>query len=431
MQASSAEYGGFTVRTALYALAVLESCAKNVRQGAFEPVGVSMKFVTAGESHGPCLTAIVSDVPAGLKISQESLNADLARRQGGYGRGGRQQIERDTANVLSGVRFGVTLGTPITLQVVNRDWQNWTDRMAVFGKPPADLQREVTPRPGHADLVGVLKNATDDCRDVLERSSARETAARVAAAGIAREFLAELGVEVFSFVTRIGTAAMEEDDPMTRAPHYTPLEIEMSPVRCPDAAASEKMMKMIDVARVKGESLGGTFRVVATGLVPGLGDFASGPERLTSKLGAAMFSIPAIKGVEFGLGFEAAGREGSRVHDPIVHTDGGGFSREGNNAGGLEGGMTTGAALVITAAMKPIPTMMTPLSTVSIDTMEPAQASKERSDVCAVPAAAVVAEAEVALVLADAYMRKFGHDNMTDIKANVKQYRQRLKMQSR
>ncbi len=390
-----------------------------------------MKFVTAGESHGPCLTAIVSDVPAGLKISESQINIDLERRQQGYGRGGRQKIETDRVNVLSGVRFGYTLGTPITLQVVNRDWENWLDRMAVFGKPPADLQREVTPRPGHADLVGVLKNATDDCRNVLERSSARETAARVAAAGIAREFLAELGVEVFSYVTGIGSALFEEKDPLGSAPLHTPLDIEISEVRCPDAQATEKMKQAIDEARAKGESLGGTFRVVATGLVPGLGDFCSGPERLTSKLGAAMFSIPAIKGVEFGLGFEAAKREGSKVHDPITHSEKEGFTREGNNAGGLEGGMTTGQALIITAAMKPIPTLMTPLGTVNIDTLEPELASKERSDTCAVPAAGVVAEAEVAMVLADAYMRKFGCDNMNDIKANVRQYRQRIKVQSR
>lgn len=390
-----------------------------------------MRFITAGESHGPCLTAIVSDVPAGLKVSAEALNSDMARRQYGYGRGERQQIETDTVNVLSGVRFGVTLGTPITLQVINRDWQNWTDRMAVFGKAPAGMKREVTPRPGHADLVGVLKNATDDCRDVLERSSARETAARVAAAGIAREFLADLGVEVFSYVTGIGDAVFEEKDPMDKASRYKPLDIEISEVRCPDPATTEKMKQAIDEAREKGESLGGTFRVVATGLVPGLGDFSSGRERLTSKLGAALFGIPAIKGVEFGLGFEAARREGSQVHDPIMHSQREGFTRRGNNAGGLEGGMTTGAPLIITAAMKPIPTLMTPLDTVNIDTMEVEQASKERSDTCAVPAAAVVAEAEVAMVLADAYMAKFGHDNMIDIRANVKQYRQRIWTQSR
>lgn len=389
-----------------------------------------MKFVTAGESHGPCLTAIVSDVPAGLKISESQINIDLERRQAGYGRGGRQKIETDRVNVLSGIRFGYTLGTPITLQVINRDWQNWTDRMAPFGKPPANLKREVTPRPGHADLVGVLKNATDDCRNVLERSSARETAARVAAAGIAREFLADLGVEVFSYVVSIGEESMEEADPIAAAPHYTPLDIEMSDVRCPDEEAAERMKAAIDRAREAGESLGGTFRVVATGLVPGLGDFASGPERLTSKLGGALFSIPAIKGVEFGLGFASARRVGSKVHDPIVHTENEGFTRRGNNAGGLEGGMTTGQALVITAAMKPIPTLMTPLETVNIDTLEPELASKERSDTCAVPAAGVVAEAEVAMVLADAYMRKFGCDNMNDIRANWRQYQQRIKVQS-
>lgn len=390
-----------------------------------------MKFVTAGESHGPCLTAIVTDVPAGLKISESQINIDLERRQHGYGRGGRQKIEADRVNVLSGIRFGYTLGTPITLQVVNRDWQNWTDRMAVFGNPPADLKREVTPRPGHADLVGVLKNATDDCRNVLERSSARETAARVAAAGIAREFLAALGVEVFSYVTSIGSVSLEERDPMAAAPLYKPLDIEVSEVRCPDPETSERMKQAIDEAKEAGESLGGTFRVVATGLVPGLGDFDSGPDRLTSKLGAALFGIPAIKGVEFGLGFEASRRVGSKVHDPILHSEKEGFTRRGNNAGGLEGGMTTGQALVITAAMKPIPTLMTPLETVNIDTLEPELASKERSDTCAVPAAGVVAEAEVAMVLADAYMRKFGCDNMSDIRANVHQYRQRIKVQSR
>lgn len=390
-----------------------------------------MKFITAGESHGPCLTAIVSDVPAGLKISERQLNMDLERRQQGYGRGARQQIESDRVSVLSGVRFGKTLGTPITLQIENRDWRNWTDRMAAFGQQPRDLEREVTPRPGHADLVGVLKNATDDCRNVLERSSARETAARVAAAGIAKEFLADLGVEVYSYVVGIGHVQLAEDDPMGSAPYYAPLDIETSDLRCPDVRTTEDMKRAIDAALIKGESLGGTFRVVVKGLVPGLGDFCSGPERLTSKLGAAMFSIPAIKGVEFGLGFESARLEGSRVHDPIIRNDREGYTRDGNNAGGLEGGMTTGRPLIVTAAMKPIPTLMAPLPTVNIDTLEVEDASRERSDTCAVPAAAVVAEAEVALVLADAYMDKFGRDNMLDIKANLRQYVQRIKTQSR
>ena len=386
----------------------------------------NMQFITAGESHGPCLTAIVSGVPAGLAISEDNMNSDLARRQSGYGRGGRQFIETDKVKVLSGVRFGETLGTPITLQVENRDWENWTDRMAVFGEAPVNLEREVTPRPGHADLVGVLKRDRNDCRDVLERSSARETAARVAAAGIAREFLAELGVEITSYVTRIGDAAWDEEEPMTRCADYTPLQIEMSEVRCPDAAATEAMKAAIDRAIDDGESLGGTFRVVACGLLEGLGDYASGPERLTSRLAGALFSIPAIKGVEFGIGFEAASRCGSQVHDPIL-LSGRKFTRATNNAGGLEGGMTNGMPLVMTCAMKPIPTLANPLTTVNLDTFEVAAASRERSDVCAVPAAAVVAEAEVAFVLADAYLRQFGDANMSDIKASVERYRERLR----
>lgn len=390
-----------------------------------------MQFVTAGESHGPSLTAIVSGVPAGLSISEKQINADLARRQSGFGRGGRQDIETDVVSIESGIRFGKTLGSPITLKIANNDWENWSERMAVFGEPSEDMQREVTPRPGHADLVGALKNDTDDCRNVLERASARETAARVAAAGIAREFLAEMGVEVFSYVTRIGTASFVEDDPMKAAPDYKPLDIEMSPVRCPDTAASDKMCKMIEVARLQGESLGGVFRVVACGLVPGLGDFDSGPSRLTSQLGAALFAIPAIKGVEFGLGFAMASQQGSAVHDAITHTKKHGFSRASNNAGGLEGGMTTGLPLICTCAMKPIPTLQNPLATINLDTMEAVDASRERSDVCAVPAAAVVAESEVAFVLAQAYLNKFGSDNMTDILASVKAYKKRVLTQSR
>lgn len=389
-----------------------------------------MRYITAGESHGPELTAIVEGVPAGVTISLEHINSDLARRQSGYGRGGRQKIETDTARVTSGIRFGRTLGTPITLVVENKDWRNWSERMAAFCPPPDDLVREVTPRPGHADLVGALKTNTDDCRNILERASARETAARVAAAGIAREFLAELGVEIYSYVTSIGDAFMPEVDGLVNAVAYTPLDIELSEVRCPDKAASNAMIAAIDKAKEKGESLGGTFRVVATGLLPGLGGYATADERITSRLGGALFSIPAIKGVEFGLGFEAARRVGSRVHDPIL-LKGGEFTRASNNAGGLEGGMTTGMPLVITAAMKPIPTLMTPLQTVNLDTLEPEEASKERSDTCAVPAAAVVAEGEVAFVLANAYLEAFGCTNLTDIKASIRAYEHRLKTMSR
>ena len=390
-----------------------------------------MEYITAGESHGPQLSAIVSGVPAGLAISEKGINADLARRQSGYGRGGRQAIEKDTVQITSGVRFGMTLGSPITLTVVNRDWQNWTDRMAVFGDVPQDLVREVTPRPGHADLLGILKNDFDDCRNVLERSSARETTMRVAAAGIARELLAEVGVEIYSYVTSIGSASMQERNPMQDALYYSPLDIEMSEVRCPDEAASQRMMDAIDAAKAKGDSLGGTYRIVVTGLLPTLGGYETPSKRLTSRLGAALFSIPAMKGVEFGLGFEAARRPGSKVHDEIILDEKNGFVRKTNNAGGLEGGMTTGMPLIITVAMKPIPTLTIPLNTVNLDTLEIAEASKERSDTCAVPAAAVVGESEVALVLANAYLEKFGSDNMTDIKANIASFKERIKTMSR
>ncbi len=390
-----------------------------------------MRYVTAGESHGPQLTAIVEGVPAGLKISESDLNADLARRQSGYGRGGRQAIEKDTAQVVSGVRFGRTLGSPIALVVRNRDWENWEQRMSVFGAPPIGLARETTPRPGHADLVGSLKIDSDDCRDVLERASARETAARVAASGIAREFLAAVGVEVYSYVVSVGDAVFYEEQPMVDAAEYTTLDIETSEMRCPNAEATQAMMDAIDAAREAGESLGGTFRVVARGVLPGIGGYATAGDRLTSRIAGALFSIPAIKGVEFGIGFDAARKPGSLVHDPIVCDRGNGFSRASNNAGGLEGGMTTGLPLIVTCAMKPIPTLMTPLETVDLDTLEVALASKERSDVCAVPAAAVVAESELAFVLANAYLEKFGCDNMTDIRAAIESYKLRLRTSAR
>ena len=394
--------------------------------------GIHMRYYTAGESHGQGLVAIIEGVPAGLKVSEEQINIDLARRQSGYGRGGRQKIERDTVQVISGIRFGRTMGSPVAMIVKNRDWENWTDRMAPFGEAPLDLVREVTPRPGHADLVGALKTNTDDCRNILERSSARTTAPRVAAAGIAREFLAELGVDIFSYVVSIGSVSVREEDPYMNAAQYTPLAIETSEVRCPDVETTEAMKREIDRAIKTKDSLGGTFRVVVRGLLPGVGDYAVPTERLTSTIGGALFSIPAIKGVEFGMGFECARRPGSQVHDPIeLDRANAKFTRTSNNAGGLEGGMTTGMPLVVTAAMKPIPTLMQPLQTVNLDTLEVAQASKERSDVCAVPAAAVVAEGEVAFALADAYMRKFGSDNMADIKAAIKAYKQRLNTMSR
>ena len=390
-----------------------------------------MEYVSAGESHGPALTAIVTGVPAGLSISEKNINSDLARRQGGYGRGGRQKIEKDRVQVLSGVRFGKTLGSPVCLSIKNDDWENWTDRMAVFGDEPADLVREVTPRPGHADLLGVLKNDQTDCRNILERSSARETAIRVAASGIAREFLAEVGVEVYSYVVSIGGVGMIEEDPMRDAADYRPLAIEMSELRCPDEGATEAMKARIDEAKELGQSLGGTFRVVVNGLLPALGGFEEARNRLTSKLGGALFSIPAIKGVEFGIGFKNAEVFGHEAHDEIYLDKKKGFMRRTNRAGGLEGGMTTGMPLIMTAAMKPIPTQIDPLNTVNIDTLEVDKASTERSDVCAVPAASVVAEAEVAFVIAQAYLDKFGSDNMTDIKANIESFKKRIKTMSR
>lgn len=390
-----------------------------------------MEYVSAGESHGPALTAIVTGVPAGLSISEKNINSDLARRQGGYGRGGRQKIEKDRVRVLSGVRFGKTLGSPVCLSIKNDDWENWTDRMAVFGDAPADLVREVTPRPGHADLLGVLKNDQTDCRNILERSSARETAIRVAASGIAREFLAEVGVEVYSYVVSIGGVGMIEEDPMRDAADYRPLAIEMSELRCPDEEATEAMKARIDEAKELGQSLGGIFRVVVNGLLPALGGFEEARNRLTSKLGGALFSIPAIKGVEFGIGFKNAEVLGHEAHDEIYLDKKKGFMRRTNRAGGLEGGMTTGMPLIMTAAMKPIPTQIDPLNTVNIDTLEVDKASTERSDVCAVPAASVVAEAEVAFVIAQAYLDKFGSDNMTDIKANIESFKKRIKTMSR
>lgn len=390
-----------------------------------------MEYVSAGESHGPALTAIVTGVPAGLSISEKNINSDLARRQGGYGRGGRQKIEKDRVQVLSGVRFGKTLGSPVCLSIKNDDWENWTDRMAVFGDEPADLVREVTPRPGHADLLGVLKNDQTDCRNILERSSARETAIRVAASGIAREFLAEVGVEVYSYVVSIGGVGMIEEDPMRDAADYRPLAIEMSELRCPDEEATEAMKARIDEAKELGQSLGGTFRVVVNGLLPALGGFEEARNRLTSKLGGALFSIPAIKGVEFGIGFKNAEVLGHEAHDEIYLDKKKGFMRRTNRAGGLEGGMTTGMPLIMTAAMKPIPTQIDPLNTVNIDTLEVDKASTERSDVCAVPAASVVAEAEIAFVIAQAYLDKFGSDNMTDIKANIESFKKRIKTMSR
>jgi chorismate synthase len=369
-----------------------------------------MRYKTAGESHGRALTAIVSNVPAGIPLFAEDIDGDLARRQSGYGRGGRQRIETDRVTILSGVRFGRTIGAPVALGVANRDFENWLDIMAVAGERPEGI-RETSPRPGHADLAGVLKIGSDDIRDILERASARETAARVAAGGVAKALLRSLGVTVASYVESIGPVRVDAVDPSDVDRDV----VEASDVRCPDLSASEAMKAAIDAARADGDSLGGVFVVTAMGLVPGLGTYAEADRRLDARLAAAVVSIPAIKGFEIGDGFSAAGVVGSLAHDEIHYDADRGFVRPTNRAGGLEGGMTNGEPLVVRGAMKPIPTLMRPLASVDIDTLEAVDASKERSDVCAVPAAAVVAEAEVAFVLAAAYMEKFGSDCLEDI----------------
>lgn len=369
-----------------------------------------MRYVTAGESHGRSLSAIVTGVPAGIPVVPELIDSDLARRQSGYGRGGRQRIETDHVTILSGVRFGATLGTPVALAVANRDWDNWLEIMAVTGPKPEEI-RVTAPRPGHADLAGVQKIGSDDARDILERASARETAARVAAGGIAKALLAALGVRVGSYVEEVGDVSVPSRiDPASVDPSL----VEASELRCPDAVTTEGMKRAIDAARLVGESLGGVFVVTATGLVPGLGTYAEASGRLDARLAAAVVSIPAIKGFEIGDGFSAARVPGSSAHDEIHYVDGQ-YARPTNRAGGLEGGMTNGEPLIIRAAMKPIPTLMRPLASVDLITHEAIDASKERSDVCAVPAAAVVAEAEVAFVLAQAYLDKFGHDSVDDI----------------
>ncbi len=381
-----------------------------------------MRYETAGESHGRALVAIVTGVPAGVPIDPDLIDADLRRRQSGYGRGGRMQIESDKALILSGVRFGATIGSPVALTVANRDWDNWTDVMSVTGES-SERARVTAPRPGHADLAGVAKIGSSDCRDVLERASARETAARVAAGGVPRALLRCLGVEVGSYVESIGAESCGDAiDPGSVDAHT----IEASEVRCPDAEASVRMCEAIDSARENGESLGGVFVVYARGLVPGVGSYAEAGSRLDGRLAAAVMSVPAIKGVEIGDGFALASHVGSRAHDEITFESGKGILRPTNRAGGLEGGMTNGETLVVRAAMKPIPTLMQPLASVDLATLEPVDASKERSDVCAVPAAAVVAEAEVAFVLADAYLRKFGEDCLGDTVAALERYRERL-----
>ena len=380
-------------------------------------------MITAGESHGPGLTCLVEGLPAGLQLSQEDLNEDMARRQLGHGRGGRMKIEKDAAQVTAGIRHGRTLGGPVALQVANRDYANWEERMNPW--PVQEAVAEVhLPRPGHADLIGTQKYKLTDVRDILERASARETAARVAGGALCRAFLRAVGVSVHSHVIQIASVHAPEPGHELLAEDFA--QVDSSPVRCLDAEASKAMVKEIDTLRKANESLGGVFEVQAFGLVPGLGSHISWEERLDGRLAMAICSIQAIKGVSIGDGFSIAGVPGSQAHDEIFFDEAHGYHRETNRSGGLEGGMTTGKPLVVRGAMKPLPTLTKPLRSVDTETHAPAQALRERTDSCTVPAAGVVAEAMVSLVLADAYRRKFGGDHIDDVIEAVGAYERRI-----
>ncbi|HBR22511.1 MAG TPA: chorismate synthase [Nitrospiraceae bacterium] len=395
-----------------------------------------IRYLTSGESHGKALIGILEGIPSGLPVSSVGIDGDLRRRQGGYGRGGRMKIEADRAQVLSGVRFGKTIGSPITILIENKDWQNWEDVMSSDYPPHPPFSKGgmggfvTRPRPGHADLAGALKYNTHDMRNILERSSARETAMRTALGAIAKRFLSEFGIRIGSYVVGIGE--VKSSELKVKSSEKELLEsfkiAETSPVRCPDRTSSKKMVQLIDKAVKEGNSLGGIFEVFAAGVPVGLGSHIQWDKRLDGKLAQALMSIQAIKGVEIGMGFEMSRKSGSEVMDEIFYDSsrltvhGSRFYRKTNNAGGIEGGMTNGMPIIIRAAMKPIPTLRKPLHSVDINTKKPIKAAYERSDICAVPAAGVVGEAMTALVIADAFLEKFGGDGMSEVKTNYASY---------
>jgi chorismate synthase len=384
---------------------------------------VALRLITAGESHGPGLTCVVEGLPAGLRVQRDELNRDMARRQLGHGRGGRMKIERDAAEVTGGIRHGLTLGGPVALQVANRDYANWEERMSPW--PVAEEVAEVhLPRPGHADLVGTQKYKQSDVRNVLERASARETAARVAGGALCKTFLRALGVEVRSHVVQVASVVAPAPERALTLDDFT--TVDESPVRCLDADATRAMVREIDDLRKANESLGGVFEVQAFGLVPGLGSHVSWEQRMDGRLAMAICSIQAVKGAAIGDAFAVAGLPGSQAHDEIFYSGERGYYRETNRAGGLEGGMTTGLPLIVRGAMKPLPTLTKPLRSVDTATHEPTQALRERTDSCTVPAAGVVGEAMVALVLADAYRRKFGGDHIDDVLEGLRAYERRI-----
>ncbi|OGQ68003.1 MAG: chorismate synthase, partial [Deltaproteobacteria bacterium RIFCSPLOWO2_12_55_13] len=394
------------------------------------------RYFTAGESHGPCLTAIIDGVPAGFPIDVKKINHDLWRRQQGYGRGGRMLIEKDEVQIRSGIRWGETLGSPVALGIENRDWKNWTKKMSASPEDRDEALAVTKPRPGHADLTGVLKYRHSDIRNILERASARDTVSRTAVGSFCKQLLAPFGIKVMGYIRSIGKVEAKNEG-LTYEEIFA--RSDESPVRVADKEAEDKMIALIEDCKKKGDTLGGIFEVVALGLPPGLGSHAQWDDKLDGRLARALMSIQAIKGVEIGLGFEMARRRGSKVHDEIffdpdkmvsegtpriVPT---GFYRGSNNSGGTEGGMSNGAPLVVRVAMKPISTLMSPLQSVDLRSKRPADASVERSDVCSAPAAAVVGEAVVAFELAVAFLEKFGGDSLHEITRNYEGYLGQIK----
>lgn len=384
-----------------------------------------MRYLTAGESHGPQLTAIIEGLPAQLPLTAEMINKELKRRQGGHGRGRRMQIETDTVEIVSGVRHGKTLGSPVALVVKNDDWKHWTNVMGIEPIEETDeVKRQLTrPRPGHADLNGGMKYGHRDLRNVLERSSARETTVRVAVGAVAKQLLSELGVKIVSHVTEIGGIKVDPASYIGKSADEIRDIVEQDAVYCADSSKTKEMTDLIDATKKNGDSIGGTVEVIVEGMPAGIGSYVHYDRKLDAKIAASVMSINAFKGVEFGLGFEMARRPGSEVHDEIVWDEQQGYTRSTNNLGGFEGGMTTGMPIIVRGVMKPIPTLYKPLKSVDIETKEPFQASIERSDSCAVPAASIVAEHVVAFEAANALLEQFDADQLPRLKENIESYK--------
>ncbi len=388
----------------------------------------SLRLLTAGESHGKAVVAILEGMPAGVPIDLGRVNAELRKRQGGHGRGGRMKIEKDAIEVLSGIRFGKTLGSPIAFQIKNIDYANWEKKMAVEGEPPRDYKPITLARPGHADLAGVLKFGHDDIRNVIERSSARETTARTAAGAICKELLRRFDITWLAHVTHLGPISTRAREwTASRAPASFVRSVESSPVRCADSAASSKMVATIDAAKKRGDTLGGIYEVVFFNVPPGIGSCMQWDRKLDARLAFGILSIHAQKAAEIGDGFAGAVLPGSKVHDEIFYSRSRGFYRRTNRHGGIEGGMTTGSPIVVRGAMKPISTLLKPLRSVDLKTRRATISRYERSDVCALPAASIVAEGVVAFILADSFLEKFAGDHLKDIQASVQHFRRRIR----